>query len=323
MAAPSSISATRSGVAAAWRSMTWWVRLGRPSRMLVAATSSSSAANDASRLLQPLWALIPFSFLRAGSRRLSPRRSELLNDLFLDLAQSILAEEHLVADEEGRRAELAARDRTARVVDQLLLDVILLCPRDQTVDIDAGGQKCVAKDLRIVHLLRLDPHVMIGGAKIRLEQALELRRDHAAHQHQGVHREERVRFEFRDVMAPQEALGFERIVFRLVLDATQRFARRHVAGRLVDAAEQHRDIIELHAGALLDLRQHQFGEIGIGTAEIEVKLDLERFSHRPVPFPSTAAVARRPFIAFRCLKFYFRTVNFNFSSSDKAVYTTS
>jgi hypothetical protein len=156
---------------------------------------------------------------------------------------------------------------------------------------------------------------MIGGAKIRLEQAFELRRDHAAHQHQGVHREERIRPEFGDVMAAQEAFGFERTVFRLVLDATERFARRHVAGRLVDAAEQHRDIIELHAGALLDLRQHEFGEIGIGTAEIEVKLDLERFSHRPVPFPSTAAVPRRPFIAFGRLRFYFRTVNSNFLSA--------
>src|SRR6476659_4695538 len=119
--------------------------------MLVAAASSSNVANEASRLQQPLWALIAFSCCRAGSRRLSPRRPELLDNLFLDLSQSILAKEHLVADEKGRRAKLAARDRTACVVAQLLLDVGLLCPRDQAVDIDAGGQERVAKDLRIVH----------------------------------------------------------------------------------------------------------------------------------------------------------------------------
>ena len=96
----------------------------------------------------------------------------------------------------------------------------------------------------------------------------------------------------------------------LFLMPRSEFGRRHVAGRLVDAAEQHRDIVELDAGALLDLRQHEFGEIGVRTAEIEVKLDLERSSHRIAPFPSIAAVVRRPFnLQLHRLKFYFRTVN--------------
>ena len=76
-------------------------------------------------------------------------------------------------------------------------------------------------------------------------------------------------------MAAQEALGLERIVFRFVLDPAQRVGGRHVAGRLVDAAEQDRDVGELDAGTLLDPRQRKFGEEGVGTAEIEVKLDFE------------------------------------------------
>src|SRR5947207_10754678 len=42
------------------------------------------------------------------------------------------------------------------------------------------------------------------------------------------------------------------LILRLVLDAAKRFERRHVAGGLVDAAKQHRHVVELHAGALLD-----------------------------------------------------------------------
>ena len=42
-------------------------------------------------------------------------------DLFFDVAQPILAEVQLRADEEARRAEHAARDRVVDVRDQLLL----------------------------------------------------------------------------------------------------------------------------------------------------------------------------------------------------------
>ena len=94
-------------------------------------------------------------------------------------------------------------------------------------------------------------------------------------------------------MAAQEALGLERVVFGLVLDPAQRFAGRHVAGRLVDAAEQDRDVVEFDARALLDRRQREFGEIGVGTAEIEVKLDLERSGHG-TPFPSMGGACSPP-----------------------------
>ena len=140
------------------------------------------------------------------------------------------------------------------------------------------------EDLRIVHLLGLDPHVMIGGAEIGFEQPFELGGDDAAHQHQRVHRKERVRLEFRDVVAAQEARGLERVVFRLVLDPAQRVGGRHVAGRLVHAAQQHRDVVELDASSLLNLGQREFGQIGIGAAEIEMELNLERSNHCTPPF---------------------------------------
>jgi hypothetical protein len=62
---------------------------------------------------------------------------------------------------------------------------------------------------------------------------------------------------------------------------------------LVDAAQQHRDIFELHASPPLDLRQDEFGEIGIRTAEIELEFELERCGHRKPFLPDEAAV-RRP-----------------------------
>src|SRR5262245_20741419 len=44
-------------------------------------------------------------------------------DLFLDVAQAVLPEEQLVADEEAGRPEHAARDRAVGVRDELLLHV--------------------------------------------------------------------------------------------------------------------------------------------------------------------------------------------------------
>ena len=88
----------------------------------------------------------------------------------------------LVADEEGRGTERAARHRVIGVLDQLLLDVVLLGTGDDAIDVEPRRQERFAKDLRVVHLLRLDPHVMIGGAEIGFEQPLELGRDGAAHQ---------------------------------------------------------------------------------------------------------------------------------------------
>src|SRR5438477_7417419 len=94
------------------------------------------------------------TFCRWGMRRL-PSRHHLL-----DLAQLLLAEEHLVADEEGRRAERAARDRGLGVLDQLGLDVGILRAREQLCAVEAGCGQRLRRDFEVVHLLRLPPHVM-------------------------------------------------------------------------------------------------------------------------------------------------------------------
>src|SRR5208282_468458 len=60
----------------------------------------------------------------------------------------------------------------------------------------------------------------------------------------------------------------------LVPDAGEALRRRAVAGQLVDAAQQYWDVFELRPGPLLDFRDQQMRQIGVGAAEIEMKLDL-------------------------------------------------
>src|SRR6516165_12020657 len=112
---------------------------------------------------------------------LAPPGGELRDDLLLDLTQAILAKEDLVTDVKGRRTERAARHRVAGVLNQLLFYVVLLRAGDDAINIEARGEKRVAEDLRVVHLLGLDPHVVVSGAEIGLEQAFELSSNHAAH----------------------------------------------------------------------------------------------------------------------------------------------
>src|SRR6185312_14839480 len=220
--------------------------------------------------------------------RVLPR---LLDDAILDVAQLVLAEKHLPADKEGRRAERTAVDGVAGQVDQLLFDVVLLRPRDQAVDVEPGRLEGRAEDFDVVHLLRLLPHVMIGGPEIRLEHALELGGHRPTHQHQRIHGKERIRPERRDVVAANEALGLKRHVFRLVLDTAQRVERRHVAGGLEYPAEQHRHVVELHAGPPLDRGNDKLGQISVRAAEIEQEFHLERACHGPFSLLAPPSIA--------------------------------
>jgi hypothetical protein len=75
----------------------------------------------------------------------TPRLSRCADDLRLDVAQSVLAEEDFVADEEGRTAEGAARDARFSVLDEALLDRGLLRPRQQDGGIEAGSfERCAS-----------------------------------------------------------------------------------------------------------------------------------------------------------------------------------
>src|SRR5689334_10075316 len=73
---------------------------------------------------------------------------------FLHIGQPILAEEHVPADEEGRRPKHAARNRILRKFHEAILDVSLLRAREQMVEVDLRGDERVARDLRIIHFLR-------------------------------------------------------------------------------------------------------------------------------------------------------------------------
>ena len=113
---------------------------------------------------------------------------------------------------------------------------------------------------------------MEGGLDIFLEHALELRRHRRTHQVQRVDRKKRIPDIGLDSKPLQEALGFQRVEFALVLDAGERFGGRLVVGGLEDAAEQDRHILELHPGALFDRRNRFVAEEGVGAAEIEQEL---------------------------------------------------
>src|SRR6202035_5760935 len=91
-------------------------------------------------------------------------------------------------------------------------------------------------------------------------------------QMEGVDREKWIPAIGLDVETPDETLGLDRVKLALVLDAGQRFGGRSVVGGLEDAAEQHRHIVELHAGPLFDRRDRLMAEESIGAAEIEQEL---------------------------------------------------
>ena len=109
---------------------------------------------------------------------------------------------------------------------------------------------------------------------VALEHPIELRRDRAAHDQQGVDGEEWVAREPCNGMPPNEALTLQCLVCRLVLDPPQALGGRAIIGQLEHAAQQHRHVLELRAGAPLDLRNDDMRQVGIGAAEIEVEFHL-------------------------------------------------
>src|SRR6266496_2150061 len=72
---------------------------------------------------------------------------------FLDFAQLFLAEEHLPADEEGRRAEGAALDGGLGVLYQFALHIRILRAGEQFCGVEARGGERLCRYFRVVHLL--------------------------------------------------------------------------------------------------------------------------------------------------------------------------
>jgi len=75
-----------------------------------------------------------------------------------------------------------------------------------------------ADHARVVHLLRVGPHVAIYLVDVVPEAIEALSGDRAAHDLQRVHREVRIALEARDRVLLEEALHLDRLVGALVLD---------------------------------------------------------------------------------------------------------
>src|SRR6184192_3186315 len=82
-------------------------------------------------------------------------KSRRVQDLLLDVAQPILAEEDFLADEKGRAAERAARNRVLRIPQQAVLHRRFLRASEQARGVEPGLLERAAHHLRVVHLLRL------------------------------------------------------------------------------------------------------------------------------------------------------------------------
>ena len=96
----------------------------------------------------------------------------------------------------------------------------------------------------------------------------------AAHDLHGVDGEMRIAPEAGETVLVDEQLGLAAGVLALVLDALELDHGWLVVGQLEDAAEQHRNIGDLHAGPCRKGGQDLVAEIGVGAAEIEVNSTL-------------------------------------------------
>ena len=77
-----------------------------------------------------------------------------------------------------------------------------------------------------------------------------------------------------DAVAADEAIHLELFVFGLVADSGESSGGRLVAGRLEDAAEQDRHIVEGRSRARLDRRDDLVAEEGVRAAEIEQEFGI-------------------------------------------------
>src|SRR6187399_2610279 len=82
----------------------------------------------------------------------------LAGQFLLDLAKTVLAEEHLALDEEGRDPEDPACDGGLGIGDQLRLDLRIAGGRDQASAVEACGVEHPFDHGWIIHLLAGLPH---------------------------------------------------------------------------------------------------------------------------------------------------------------------
>ncbi len=183
----------------------------------------------------------PTACSAAAAHRRCARRAYRPEQRLANEIEPILSEEHRVADEEGRRAEHAARNRFLGVGDELGLHLGIGDERSERRRIEAGGGERRGEHVGIAEVLRCLPHRTLDHLEVALELVgpAQLHPGGAAHQRQRVDREVRVEAQ-RHAVARRPALQ----VFVHPAALCRHRHRARVAGRLEHAAEQHRPPVD-------------------------------------------------------------------------------
>jgi len=211
--------------------------------------------------------------LWSGSSRLAQLDQSALHEV-----EAVVAEEHLVPDEEGGGAESAARHRLLGRSAQLRLDVRTPGGLEQRARVEPRLLHDPAHHLGLAQVLALRPEGGIHGPVEGLEDPRVLGG------HGGAHEQERVDGKVGigregNAQVGHPALEFEEAVGALGLAGLD--GGRLVARRLEDAAEEHRAVAHLRAGALgergkLGIRQVDLGEYIAPGDTIVTLLSLDR-----------------------------------------------
>ena len=155
-------------------------------------------------------------------------------------------------------------DGVCGIAHQLRFDVGIPNTGHDQVGVETRLPKRLADHFRLVHLFRLAPHMPVYRVDVAVEEPGPLRHDRAAHDLQRIDRKVRVPSIVRDLVFHHKALGLELLVGAFVLDPLERHRRRDIIGEFEHSAQEHRNIFEGNTGSLLDRRNHQMAEVGVG-----------------------------------------------------------
>src|SRR3984957_3744208 len=214
-------------------------------------------------------------------------RMRALAELFLNLSQALLTEEHLIAHEESRDAEGAARSGGLRVGREFRLDGGVLSGLEDGLGVETRGAEHGGDHGRIVHLLSLFPHRLEDCFEVDLACLCAPGGQQAAHDQERIDWEIRIEAKGAEVVLGDEALCFEALVFQFTLHVAEGSHWSLVPRQLEQTAEQAGNEIHVRVGSGRDAGQNLPGEIGVRAGEVENKID--RLAHE---FALTSALSR-------------------------------
>ena len=182
-----------------------------------------------------------------------------------------------------------------RVGGERVLDALVLRPRDQAVRVEPGFDQRRAPDLRIVHLLRLLPHVVEDGLDVAASSTPSASAATAPRISWSVFTGKcglkvKASSLWRATKRRVSSISYG----ELVLDVAERHHRRLVAGQLEEPAEQHGHVDEARARPRLDVGDHAVAQVRVRAAEVEQELDGLRHGLSPAFRPGTQVELERP-----------------------------